>query len=117
MRISDWSSDVCSADMGATEALAHRLRPPLAGLVPDLDARRAEALRRGDHADGVGRGDLDQLVPRATDPAVGAEHDEVVGQARKGPALVGPEALLAVRSEEGRVGTEGVGTCRFRWTP
>src|SRR3546814_6368912 len=69
MRISDWSSDVCSSDLRA------------------LQAARAQ-LRRA----------MERHQP---------------GQARSAP-LAGVEPA---RSEERRVGKEGVSTCRSRWSP
>src|SRR3546814_16728802 len=88
MRISDWSSDVCSSDLlvglGATDPLPH------------LSA--------------TGRVEL-------TDPVI----DGPVRQ----PGRVRPVArrqgvvqrVDVSRSEERRVGKEGVSTCRSRWSP
>src|SRR3546814_15554281 len=100
MRISDWSSDVCSSDLG------HHLE----GLeVLDGDeAVVGVALVDGgvDGADGVGL-------------ALG--HDDLaeplgVGHLADGLGLaLGLEDLL--RSEERRVGKECVSTCRSRWSP
>src|SRR3546814_15136444 len=87
MRISDWSSDVCSSDLSARPRQA---RAPQNGGQPgnggdpypnDRDRRRGEQRRP-----------LDQ--PRAA----------------KLP-------LCHVRSEERRVGKECVSTCRYRWSP
>src|SRR3546814_20843620 len=89
MRISDWSSDVCSSDL-AVESLADlpvvlqaELRPPVQRLVlRPLVGHRLLALRQRD-----------------------ADHVDVV------PA--GEEQ----RSEERRVGKECVSTCSSRWSP
>src|SRR3546814_10146656 len=89
MRISDWSSDVCSSD------LDHLLLPPV-GDGPDTDRlvdRRgyeAPAVRReGERVDG-------EVVPRD------------LGQL---------DAVIRPRSEERSVGKECVCTCRYRWSP
>src|SRR3546814_18665379 len=87
MRISDWSSDVCSSDLPAAA-----LGP---GLVPhQLPGRRVEV----DLADGCTRSGA------AEGP--GTEHG----------ALVGERGQRDRRSEERRVGKECVSTCRSRWS-
>src|SRR3546814_17934043 len=105
MRISDWSSDVCSSDL--LEAL-HRVGGSLSGTAELLlhlaedDLLRAERVARLDQ-----RLDLLLLLLRE-------------GHAR---AAEGRDALdrvverLAQRSEERRVGNECVSTCRSRWSP
>src|SRR3546814_9914065 len=88
MRISDWSSDVCASDLAA------RLLP----LRPGAHRRRPEVLRgrgtrRHDRAGRHDPGDLRILLEGLCGGAAG------------------------VRSEERRVGKEGVSTCRSRWSP
>src|SRR3546814_18340279 len=103
MRISDWSSDVCSSDLEVGRLAAHlveRARPlghAQAGLLPDL-ARQAvdEALALVDHTAGWR-------------PVVRAVATPVLHQQE---ALVAPD-----RSEERSVGKECVSTCRYRWSP
>src|SRR3546814_5624035 len=90
MRISDWSSDVCSSDLRTfPDGAGHRL--PLLFRVSRTDdhlVRRLVAARLG----AFGR-----LAPR---------RDRVT--AARCPAF---------RSEERRVGKECVSTCRSRWSP
>src|SRR3546814_15356432 len=96
MRISDWSSDVCSSDLikqrdhrAATNFRimpASRIRGRPAGTLPLLEALQLHALIKWNN-----RVDLALRVP----VAVHAEH----------------------RSEERRVGKECVSTCRSRWSP
>src|SRR3546814_19285434 len=86
MRISDWSSDVCSSDLDPTRLDFHVAAPPgryiWLRLVLSSDGRRTPAI----------------------------EALEVVfGGERK------LDLLPAERAEESRVGTEAVGTCRSRW--
>src|SRR3546814_3105068 len=91
LRISDWSSDVCSSDLSrsCTRAgrSAHRIhrRPHLRDHLHIVDV--AEDRRAGDEGIGAGPGDV----------------GDVVG--------------LDARSEARRVGKECVSTCRSRWSP
>src|SRR3546814_13014397 len=95
MRISDWSSDVCSSDL----LLRHEPRPL-------GDALRGR-LRRGDDVD-LGAGQ--ELSERQRDVA-GARGQVDAEEVGLVPADVGE------RSEERRVGKEGVSTGRSRWSP
>src|SRR3546814_20132408 len=102
MRISDWSSDVCSSDL-----LLDGIFGP---------ARRAEnaiqqsrnieiGIERGEMEPTAGQGDLD--LREVLEPRV----------LQTFRALWGEHEAGAVRSEERRVGTECVSTCRSRWSP
>src|SRR3546814_16662956 len=94
MRISDWSSDVCSSDLlcrhrrrrGADRARIDRARRILCSLHPAKRGLQMEASARAEIA-------VETLH----------EHGISFGE--------------AVRSEERRVGTECVRTCRSRWPP
>src|SRR3546814_4374549 len=90
VRISDWSSDVCSSDLDHRAGLEH------------------EGHGVGDHIRlrQVGAGRL--LERRRVRP--------VPGHAVVQRAAAGREAL-GLRSEERRVGKECVSTCRYRWAP
>src|SRR3546814_7680840 len=88
MRISDWSSDVCSSDLsGRTDAGVH--------------ARRQ-----------VAHVDLDYAItPFRLSEALNA-------QLRPDPvAIIDCRTVNDDRSEERRVGKECVSTCRSRWSP
>src|SRR3546814_5835683 len=88
MRISDWSSDVCSSDLiSPRRASAHVLG----------HSKRAEAL--------VGVMDLALHGIDAEPQSADAVYDEL-GLMR-----------YPQRSEERRVGKECVSTCRSRWSP
>src|SRR3546814_18552355 len=104
MRISDWSSDVCSSDllmpMGRV-TLRGRARPvDVFTLRPDLSA--AQRARIADlvaaHAE-----ERSAFVTCAT--AVREEFGD------------DPAILFLLRSEERRVGKECVSTCISRWSP
>src|SRR3546814_12922793 len=95
MRISDWSSDVCSSDL----ALGSR--------IPARFPKRAESARRaarGSPADGS-----------TTSATPGIENYlELIANASQ---LHNQRVRRLSRSEERRVGKECVSTCRFRWLP
>src|SRR3546814_3723260 len=99
MRISDWSSDVCSSDLHGDLLLAqprpvaeHRWYPQLVGQVregvDDCTRRRCSGGRRL----GRGTGRSHRVERRVTDGVL-------------------------PRSEERRVGKACVSTCRSRWSP
>src|SRR3546814_14535813 len=95
MRISDWSSDVCSSDLLAARGV-------------DVGKSLCEH-------------DLTDTVNRIMDEAdrtgctVHLPYDVVVAKefAANPPSL----RICNVRSEERRVGKECVSTCRSRWSP
>src|SRR3546814_15118441 len=95
MRISDWSSDVCSSDLEVRLAHAHHEILIGDGEHRLRDVDLALALLVG----GPVRGPVERLR-RVDADALGVE-------AARGVA----------RSEERRVGKECVSTCRFRWSP
>src|SRR3546814_19368862 len=98
MRISDWSSDVCSSDLdalgaavdGATEA---------AGLPLHVEAQR----ERVEVAEGGKRRPSHRILLHG-----GEQHVANFAEAERGHPH---------RSEERRVGKECVSTCRSRWSP
>src|SRR3546814_13870050 len=97
MRISDWSSDVCSSDLFT--------RSPEGALRRDLLIALARCPR------GLDEGRQSLLRALAHDLELGFDPlDCIMGTPWTGPR---PEAL---RSEERRVGTECVSTCRSRWS-
>src|SRR3546814_4633081 len=91
MRISDWSSDVCSSDLNP----GIDIKPIYAGSYQDSIAKALTALKGGTPP---------QLaVLLSTDMFT----------------LIDEDAIVPVdgRSEERRVGKECVSTCRSRWSP
>src|SRR3546814_1753357 len=92
MRISDWSSDVCSSDLeldALGKALDDPARPLLAIVAGSKVSTKLELL-----ASLVGK--VDQLI---------------VGGG------IANTFIAAEREEERRVGKECVRTCRYRWSP
>src|SRR3546814_18357134 len=99
MRISDWSSDVCSSDLGLAEVARERDDTP-------ADRGGHDLHTLGVAFDRCGEG---QRTPTAADHA-----DQLdTGFAN----LIGAKVAFAFRSEERRVGKECVSTCRSRRSP
>src|SRR3546814_15122729 len=104
MRISDWSSDVCSSDLLSEQGLGQAVGELLA-------AAGAEDLVTSAVVAGEPRHVLDDALDLEVD-LLGHERrplrDALRGRLGRGDA---------VRSEERRVGKECVSTCRSRWAP
>src|SRR3546814_18512320 len=105
MRISDWSSDVCSSDLA-----------PIQRAIEAGDAQTGVTIMQMDQ--GLDTGDmlLTHVTPITDELNASALHDEL--------AVIGARAILEAidalrqgRSEESRVGKECVSTCRSRWSP
>src|SRR3546814_16198378 len=108
MRISDWSSDVCSSDL---RKRLERVRDTFARLGVGADAN----LRAADAAD-----------PDAWwNEATGDRFDVVLldvpcsatGIVRRQPDILLHRRAADLSPEESRVGKECVSTCRSRWSP
>src|SRR3546814_2718308 len=92
MRISDWSSDVCSSDLDTLMTGYTHLQP-------------AQPITFGYYLVGIGNAvlrDMDRLQQAWN---------------RLNLCPLGAGALAGTRSEERRVGKECVSTCRSRWSP
>src|SRR3546814_12799607 len=96
MRISDWSSDVCSSDL-----LEEVLRACFGSIGRDVQEEIVEAIRRSARA---GLGGPDERVA----DSVEVERVATLGHAGH---------CASIRSQERRVGQACVRTCRFRWPP
>src|SRR3546814_7718538 len=98
MRISDWSSDVCSSDLALTGGTL-------------VDAVRRDKYRTWSSVNltsaptGLAAWSADAIVAYLKH----GENDHAV--------LHGPMNEVVLRSEERRVGKECVSTCRSRWWP
>src|SRR3546814_15674803 len=104
MRISDWSSDVCSSDLGSQ-------------VVNDRQTRRADGGEQAaEQAD-------EQREPDTGEYQTGrdreSEHDlaEIGAQCTDRVAVEKDPREQRARSEERRVGKECVSTWRSRWSP
>src|SRR3546814_11448687 len=100
MRISDWSSDVCSSDLAEQTAEMGRSRRGVAAEMPAFGAQSERAIgARGEEF-------LEHMGEQGSEG--GAVGSRQAGEHGLGDAFG--------RSEEGRVGNECVSTCRFRWS-
>src|SRR3546814_19210589 len=104
MRISDWSSDVCSSDLRRADQRRH-----------PIGARRAAGGRITEHLDAVAAR-LALLINAADQDTEGLGRILPAHHARK-LGIDGVGAVGVDRSEERRVGKECVSTCRSRWSP
>src|SRR3546814_13961625 len=96
MRISDWSSDVCSSDLVHADA--------------DFAVCRYEGRQWLLHSD----------ASYHSNPLLALTGDGAIRGAGLELRLYGVDpdtAAARARSEERRVGKEGVSTCRSRWSP
>src|SRR3546814_18393778 len=109
MRISDWSSDVCSSDLVAEQARRFaeafdRILDQL-GIIPVAGLHRQQLLQH--------------LGLEIADLALHVDVAELVAFTLLHP--IGDDEVLLVarqlRSEERSVGKECVSTCRSRWVP
>src|SRR3546814_11903967 len=101
MRISDWSSDVCSSDLIPFDRLIILIGAK--GLQIGVAAGRGQ--RGAVEVDA--RGDLREIGARDR-PSGGEAGDQIVGHV---------DAQVHARSEERRVGKACVSPCRSRWSP
>src|SRR3546814_18808355 len=101
MRISDWSSDVCSSDLD-DQAQCHRGQHAREHGEFRIEAPDLGGVRRdvACHAEESG-------MAKGKQAAVAEQKIEGTGKQRKAKD----------RSEERRVGKECVSTCRSRWSP
>src|SRR3546814_11913476 len=125
MRISDWSSDVCSSDLADDRALLTNILIT-SGRWPDLsvhvedewskrDSRTAEELLlTAQLAAQIGSSRVAGLIALAAyEGGVDFTMADIDRLSRRVPCL----CKVAPRSEERRVGKECVRTCRSRWSP
>src|SRR3546814_11644127 len=109
MRISDWSSDVCSSDLLTQQAKAALTTDANGELKPTtafIDGVRKFALSVTDLDIDL----IDRVNPFSATYAV-------LAKAMDAKTLLQVQAVINARSEERRVGKECVSTCRSRWSP
>src|SRR3546814_13682949 len=109
MRISDWSSDVCSSDLGIGGVIGGNSSTERA-LAIALDAAAQEGFRTRMFG-GEDMARLPLYNPRATMRT--DDERAFVDAVRDASALI----IASPRSEERRVGKACVSTCRTRWCP
>src|SRR3546814_18754686 len=125
MRISDWSSDVCSSDLHAAR-LGQRLFHVRNVAQTEGDAVGGDRAVGQRQAFGVAANPRETLHQATVDGAVAADRQHLGRQVADDhlpgagfPAVADAKGDVAGaaggRSEERRVGKEWVSTCRFRW--
>src|SRR3546814_13000342 len=133
MRISDWSSDVCSSDLNLKQRVASHSagRDAAAGKPASIPAadlnhegprvlqhaifrlQRPALIEMVIHALGI----EEVLNPVARQNEADVAHDFAGGIVDADGVDLGEDHADDVRSEERRVGKEGCSTCRTRWSP
>src|SRR3546814_20041705 len=116
MRISDWSSDVCSSDLfdlagGHVDYLLHRLVEAVEGFEEASFA--GQVLLDGLLDAGVQEFDMRGGVEKSVEVGRVVQHPHIALR-RRFPFDEGKQRYRIGRSEERRVGKEGVSTCRSR---
>src|SRR3546814_17870785 len=104
MRISDWSSDVCSSDLASAIAADRSTAAARVTLASRQLARERTLLNQG-------------VSPRADYETAEANLAVAQAEARQASAAASTAKVSRDRSEERRVGKECVSTCRSRWSP
>src|SRR3546814_16874905 len=120
MRISDWSSDVCSSDLLGRQVFLEAWDlaiGPLAGLGVRDDLKSIVRASQFGLFDRAGP----EVLTRRQDSVSGVSHAFAQIAASHHPRAYRQERVPAIffgdRSEERRVGKECVSTCRSRWSP
>src|SRR3546814_14890299 len=107
MRISDWSSDVCSSDLDSSPIISKKGAPknvaPRIGLGESAPAINVEKVTLV-YEDG-------SRIVMPTEPS------QITYYAHKTVLQDGRTLADLIRSEERRVGKECVRKCRIRWSP
>src|SRR3546814_19040120 len=109
MRISDWSSDVCSSDLV--------LKPGRGAVAtwPTLYSLRHQLL--ADAKLTLTQPEVAAIAGHASDATAGQHYGRRRSGVRAPAVAPSPGDVAPVRSEERRVGKECVSTCRSRWSP
>src|SRR3546814_8744482 len=108
MRISDWSSDVCSSDLVVcVVALGEGSRQMVLASISRLGTNTLEIFPGKDFGD-VRSGKITTLV---------VADAEALAHEPYAASVTPTVSTSGTRSEERRVGKECVSTCRSRWSP
>src|SRR3546814_13378904 len=111
MRMSDWSSDVCSSDLATLEGRGDLLGQAGHGVV---DARRSGGGAALNCEKRFGDGDGDLVIGIRNDSAVTLDHTQL---ARRGSGQIRVRSSCPRRSEERRDGKGGVSRWSTWWAP
>src|SRR3546814_8192152 len=103
MRISDWSSDVCSSDLKASPSSSSSSSSAFLRKFFDFLAPAFISCARK----------WGENFARSGWPESASARRQLLARSLRRPEQL--RAIVATRSEESRVGKECVRTCRFRW--
>src|SRR3546814_12622744 len=109
MRISDWSSDVCSSDL----VVMRMLRMEAVNKEIEKDVERVLRTEFMSNLARTNRRDSHEMMAEIfnnLDRATESRFLSALEERNK-------DAAERIRSEERRVGKECVSTCRYRWSP
>src|SRR3546814_15355132 len=118
MRISDWSSDVCSSDLrkaawaDVARRIAHEIKNPLTPIQLSAERLKRKYLKEIKSDPDTFTVCTDTIVRQVGD--IGRMVDESTSFARIPSPVIRPDYL---RSEVPCVGYESVSTCSSRWAP
>src|SRR3546814_20858140 len=108
MRISDWSSDVCSSDLPDKVEGGKRFE-----LVSDYQPAGDQPTAIRELVGTAKEGERDQVLLGVTGSGKTFTMAKVIEELQRPALILAPNK----RSEERRVGKECVSTCRSRWSP
>src|SRR3546814_16629315 len=115
MRISDWSSDVCSSDLDAGHVFIHKSSILLDGndiaLPLGFAPGDADQLTRSEITPGAPIGVFDLLGEHSVPVFDGVVEGETAVRGHFGEKTV----ARSIRAEERRLGKGGVSKCGYRW--
>src|SRR3546814_20579236 len=123
MRISDWSSDVCSSDLGKDHKKRPRQKPGHLPTEQEQTAISASCQHLVQHSPEIPRILEADHTGISHLPTLGIEENnprwpKQIEALQQGPIIIRILRHIRLhRSEERRVGKECVRTCRFRWSP
>src|SRR3546814_1575903 len=116
MRISDWSSDVCSSDLNSFSKSRNEPAFVFSSLEQLLELSPDDHSKRFDLAYAYAEAEMNDMAL--------FHYHSVPPEARDygtwnnlGVAYENQKLPIKARSEERRVGKECVSTCRYRWSP
>src|SRR3546814_11546709 len=121
MRISDWSSDVCSSDLHIANApvvfIGHGIVDPASGRddIGSADLKGAVALRFAEPPPEYAAGN--RPVPDLRSRRALYQSRGTVAEIAINDSEDAELTRIRRRSEERRVGKECGSTCRYRWSP
>src|SRR3546814_14743502 len=101
MRISDWSSDVCSSDLVAPGLIDSHVHPVAGDWTP-----RQNQINW-----------IDSYLHGGVTTMISAGEVHMPGRPKDAVGVKAMAIFMQRRSEERRVGKECVSTCRSRWSP